>query len=100
MYKHIILFRFKADVTHERCLSLLAGLGELKNIIEEINGFSYGVNDENNTHGKDYNYAFVMYFNDVEARMAYQNHALHEKYIHTHINPYIDDAIVFDMICC
>ncbi|MEX3238723.1 Dabb family protein [Serratia quinivorans] len=100
MYNHIILFRFAPNVTHERCLSLLAGLGGLKNHIAEIRGFSYGVNDESNAYGKDYKYAFVMSFDNVEDRMIYQQHVLHQEYIHTYLNPYIDDAIVFDMICC
>lgn len=100
MYKHIILFRFNADVTPERCLSMLAGLAELKKNIKEIKKFSYGVNDKNNLNGKHYRYAFIMEFENSEDRMNYQDHKLHKSYIHDHLNPYIDDAIVFDMICC
>lgn len=97
MYKHIILFKFSDTLTQSQCLQLLEGLGQLQRVIPEMLSYAYGVNDTDNTQHQGFNYAFVMTFACKSARQYYQANRFHQDYIKQKINPYIKDAIVFDM---
>ncbi|VEA66612.1 Stress responsive A/B Barrel Domain [Serratia plymuthica] len=98
MYKHIILFKFKASISTTDALELLHQLGELKNQIPEIKKYSYGMNDGDNANNLGFEYAFVMEFNSKQDRDAYQINDHHQTFINETLNSAISEAIVFDMV--
>lgn len=95
-YNHIILFKFKPEVDEQKAQILLQGIGMLQTRISEIEHFRYGRNDRDNGHNAGFEYAFVMEFHSKQARDRYQNHPAHQDYIQTQLEPFIEDAIVFD----
>lgn len=99
MYNHIILFKFNDDIDDDGCRTLLQGIRDLHNLIPEIRESHIGINDDENPHNKDYHYALIMRFDNRRDRYAYQANPHHQHYIQHHLDQYIADAIVFDMIC-
>ena len=98
MYKHIILFKFRASLSAADALDLLRQLGELQVKIPEIKRYSYGFNDSDNFNNCGYQYACVMEFDSKQDRDAYQNNKHHQEFINKELNSVISDAIVFDMV--
>lgn len=79
MIRHIVLMRFKDDVTAEDIDRIDAGLAELPSKIEEIQTYTNGRN-LGITEGA-WDYAVVVDFTDVDAYRRYHSHPDHVKVI-------------------
>ena len=101
MIRHIVLLRFRPDVTADQRNVIYADLASLRSVIPGMLGVSYGPNVS--TEGKDKGYAeaFAMDFVDEAARDAYLVHPDH-KAVGSRLVAALeggrDGLIVFDMV--
>ncbi|MEJ5299550.1 MAG: Dabb family protein [Thermodesulforhabdaceae bacterium] len=77
MIKHVIVIKFKSDVSEDEKRRFEEMLGKLPSIIPEIKGFLFGrdvVRSE-----RSYDFALVSDFQDLEALERYRVHPDHIK---------------------
>lgn len=100
MLKHIVLLKFKDNISEQEKTNLLDDLGKLKNKIAEIKSFSYGKNNSPENLNMGYDYGFIMEFNNQSDRDVYLYHPEHEAFKINRIFKLIDKdnnpPIVFD----
>ncbi|WP_253307459.1 MULTISPECIES: Dabb family protein [unclassified Rickettsia] len=101
MIKHIVLFKFAANVTDKQIEQALQKLGNLKNTyIPQIKSFSFGKNSSPENLNKGFNYVFIMEFLNSKDRAEYLKHPDHIKIANEDIMPLTEDGInsviVFD----
>jgi hypothetical protein len=79
MIRHIVLVKFRADVTPAERTAIFEALASLKDRIDGLVGTSFGPNVS--PEGKDLGFAdgFVMDFRDAAARDAYLVDAEHQR---------------------
>lgn len=99
MVRHIVLFRFRDDISSERVTEIMEGFGGLESEIPEIRDYSWGFNNspEGLSHGL--NAGFVMTFDSVEDRDRYLEHPEHRRYADTKARPNLASeggVLVFD----
>jgi hypothetical protein len=90
MYFHVILLRFAPAVPLQQADDAMRAR------IPEIRSYHYGRNDPDNPHHRGFTHAFVMGFAGRAERDAYQQHPAHLDFISTHLEPMLEDSLVFD----
>ena len=93
--QHIVLFKFKPEITEEKIKEIFAQLAELPKKIPGIIYYASGPNCSNQGLNKSYSDGFIMTFESIEARDAYLPHPEHKK-VAQEIIKNTDDVIVFD----
>ena len=81
MLKHLVLAKFKKDLTEEQIASLLKATAALPPIIPEIKRYDFGLDKRPE---RIFDFALVSEFSDVEALKRYQtqkDHAEAARYI-------------------
>ena len=96
MIKHIVLFKFKKNIGEETVTSFRDSFFGIKNSIPGIISITGGLNISIEGKSKGYNIAFVLTFRDIKDRDNYLPHIKHQQFIEKHINPLIEDVLVFD----
>ena len=77
MLNHIVLMKFKADVTDSEIAELEQALDALPNQIVEIHSYEFG---RDMVHSdRSYDFALVSMFANLEALGRYQKHPAHVK---------------------
>jgi hypothetical protein len=75
MLNHVVMMKFKPDVTDEQISSLEKMLDDLPNRIVEIHTYEFGrdvIGDE-----RSYDFALISLFANPEALQRYKTHAAH-----------------------
>lgn len=98
MIRHIVLIRFRADVTEAKAAELLAPLGPLSARL----GFAatWGKSESPEQIERGYLHGFVADFADWQALAAYQADAGHKEFgtgLVAHAEGGIDGILVFDL---
>ena len=93
--QHIVLFKFKPEVTTEKIMELFRLLAELQRLIPGITYFAGGPYSSPEGMNQGYTHGFLMTFESVEARNAYLPHPEHER-VKAALLACIDSAIAFD----
>lgn len=101
MIKHIVLLNVRSDVHSTKIIKALEMLGELQNSeIQQIKSYSYGLNNSPESLSREFNYGFIMTFDNVEDRDYYLEHPRHKEISKNYILPLLTDGInsvlVFD----
>ncbi|MBS8272343.1 Dabb family protein [Thalassospira tepidiphila] len=78
MIRHIVLAKFKAEVTKTEIDSLFAKLADLKSHIPGMRGFDGGVSVSPEGLEQGFRHGFSIDFDDAEARDAYLEHPEHK----------------------
>ena len=101
MLKHIVLLKLKPGVTAEQSTVLLNALTDLKDrgSIPGILHVSGGYNNSPEGKSQGYDFAFVMWFEDAEARDRYLPHPEHKELGRRYVAPICEDVVVFDFAC-
>ncbi len=101
MLKHIVLLKLKPGVTAEQSSALLDALTNLKDrgSIPGILDVSGGYNNSPEGKSQGYDYGFVMWFEDAEARDRYLPHPEHQELGRRYVGPIAEDVLVFDFEC-
>ncbi|MBE9142437.1 Dabb family protein [Planktothrix mougeotii] len=95
MIQHLVLLKFKPEVSPDQIDQIFTHLAELKNLIPgiiEFNGGSYSSPEGLN---QGYTHGFIMTFETADHRDAYLPHPEHEK-VKAMVLNYLDDLIAFD----
>ena len=89
MFRHVVVFRFNPDVTHEQKQSIIDELRTLPGIIPELRdyrvGLDAGVNEGN------HELAVTADFDHVDSYLVYRDHPQHQRIIVEHIRPATTD---------
>ncbi len=93
MIKHIVLLKFKANVTPNKINSAFQQLGNLKSLIPSMSHFSFGENCSPEDLNKGFTHAFTMEFKDIQGRDAYLNHPEHIRIAQDIIVPLLENGL-------
>lgn len=93
--QHMVLLKFKPEVTSSKIEDLLKSLAQLQQLIPGIVYFASGPYSSNEGLNQGYTYGSLMTFESAEARDVYLPHPEHER-VKAEIFPYLDNLIVFD----
>lgn len=93
--KHIVLFKFRPDVSEEKIEGLFRDLKGLKEKIPGISDFTWGPYSGDEGMNQGYGHGFIMTFTDTAARDAYLPHPEHEV-VKNSILRLVDGVIAFD----
>lgn len=93
--RHVVLFKFKADVTEEQIGEVVEAFAALPEKIDAIKGFEWGtdVGVENKSEG--FTHGFVVTFDSAEGRDAYLPHPAHKEFGKI-VGGKLDKVLVFD----
>ncbi|WP_254509571.1 DUF459 domain-containing protein [Anatilimnocola floriformis] len=93
--RHIVLFKFKSDVSKEQIQEVVDAFGNLKNKIKQIKGYEAGtdVGVENRADG--FTHGFVVTFASEKGREIYLPHPAHKEFGKL-VGPRIEKVLVFD----
>ncbi len=93
--RHIVLFKFKEDATPDQIKHIEDSFANLENLIPEISGFEWGLNNSPESLHKGFSHAFFVSFNDEAAREKYLPNPDHQAFVQL-LGPVIEDVLVFD----
>lgn len=93
--RHVVLFKFKLEVTKAEVDEVVTAFGQLPGKIPEIIGFEWGtdVSVENKSEGLTH--GFVVTFKDEKGRDTYLPHPAHQEFVKI-VGPRIEKVVVFD----
>ena len=95
--QHMVMVKFKPDVSNEKAMELLNSVFALKDIIPGITHCAGGPYSSPEGMNRGYTHGFVMTFDSAEARDVYLPHPEHEK-VKEGIFPHLDEAVAFDFV--
>jgi hypothetical protein len=93
--QHMVLLKFKPEVTAEKITQLFDLLGTLQQSISGISYYSGGPYSSTEGLNQGYTHGFLMTFESIPARDTYLPHPEHEK-VKTALLPCLDSVIAFD----
>ncbi|EFJ26155.1 hypothetical protein SELMODRAFT_98687 [Selaginella moellendorffii] len=93
--KHVLLARFKPEISEEEVASLIAGYEALPQSIEAMKGFEWGTDVSVENLHQDFTHVFTSTFESPEGRDAYLVHPAHTAYANK-LLPALDKVIVLD----
>ncbi len=94
MIEHIVLFRFKDEITDSTKQTIVQELLKLKDKVPSILSITAGKNFTDRSKG--FEYGLVVRFEDRQGLDAYQVHPDHQKVIHELIRPALADILAVD----
>ena len=93
--QHMVLLKFKPEVTHEKIEDIFNSLAQLQQLIPGITYLASGPYSSNEGLNQGYTHGFLMTFESASARDAYLPHPEHERF-KAEIFPCLDNFIIFD----
>ena len=93
--RHVVLFKFKPDVTKQQIEEVVQAFGKLPGKIEEIIDFEHGTDVSVENRSKGFTHGFVVTFADEKGRDTYLPHPAHKEFVDLAL-PRIEDVLVFD----
>jgi hypothetical protein len=93
--QHMVLLKFKPEVTPEKISHLFGLLGELQQLIPGITYYSGGSYSSDEGLNQGYTHGFLITFESIATRDAYLPHPEHER-VKAELLLYIDSVIAFD----
>ncbi len=78
MIRHIVLTKFRPEVTEEKVSEIYDGLAELSKSLPGASGFTGGRSQSPEQIERGYMHGFVIDFDDWEALETYQNNETHK----------------------
>jgi hypothetical protein len=97
--RHIVLLPFKSSLSEKEITQIMEKFGILKNIIPQIQSFSWGTNNSPENLHQGYLHGFTMEFKSDADRKIYLDHPEHIKFAEELIHPALKEGvlpIVFD----
>ncbi len=78
MIRHIVLTKFRPDVTEETVETIYTGLADLSETLPGASGFTGGRSESPEQIERGYMHGFVIDFDDWTALETYQNNEAHK----------------------
>jgi lysophospholipase L1-like esterase len=93
--RHVVLFKFKDDSTHEQVQEVVTAFGALQSKIDTIEDYEWGTDVGVENLAAGFTHCFVVSFRDSAGRDAYLPHAAHEDFKKL-VGPRLDKVLVVD----
>ncbi len=93
--RHIVLFKFKPEVTPAQLDEINRAFQDLKRHIPQVKDFERGLNNSPEGLNKDFTHGYLVSFATEEDRAAYLPHPEHLKFVAL-LGGKLDEAFVFD----
>ncbi|BBN20778.1 protein MpPKC12 [Marchantia polymorpha subsp. ruderalis] len=78
--KHVVLLKFKDELTAEKIQQLIDDYAALPAKIDVMKGFEWGTDVSTENLHQGYTHAFISTFDSKEGRDAYVVHEVHQEY--------------------
>ncbi len=95
--QHMVLFKFKADITPAKLKELEVGFASLPAQIKEIVGFQWGINSSPEKLDKGFTHGYILTFKTEKDRDAYLPHPAHVAFGNL-VKPWLADITVLDFV--
>lgn len=103
MINHIVLLRFKKNISNQEINQVFESIKELANMFPGVTNFSWGKNNNQEDMSGGYEYGLFLQFDSEETRTAYQQHPFNKKISKEIVIPTLctqtNPAVVFDFLC-
>lgn len=93
--RHVVLFKFKADVTNAQIQEVIDEFRKLSTKIETVKGFEWGTDVSPEKLADGFTHCFFVTFADEKGRDAYLPHAAHQEFVNL-AKPRLDKVLVVD----
>ncbi|CAI8610957.1 unnamed protein product [Vicia faba] len=93
--KHIVIGKFKDDISQERTDELIKGYANLVNLIPSMKSFHWGTDVSAENLHQGFTHVFESSFDSVEAIAEYVAHPKHVEYANL-LLPCLDKVIIID----
>lgn len=93
--RHVVLFKFKSDVTKEQIEEVEAAFAELPKKIKQIKGYEAGTDVSVEGKSEGFTHGFVVTFASEKGREIYLPHPAHKEFVGL-VGPRIEKVLVFD----
>lgn len=94
--RHIVIFKYKPDVSDTQIQRLTDAFKELKDKIPGILSFEHGVNDSPEGLHHGFTHIYLLTFKDANARDGYLPHPEHQKFVSEYVQELVEDVFVVD----
>ena len=88
MFRHVVLFKFRADATAEQMAAMQDGLSRLPAAIPVIRSYVYG--PDAGVAQDNLDFALVADFDSREGFLAYRDHPVHVEFMNRFVRPIIE----------
>ena len=95
LLRHVVLFKFKANTPSEKIKEIEEAFKNLPNIIPQIQGYEWGLNNSPENLNKGFTHCFLLTFKSETDRDIYLPHPDHKAFGAV-LTPYIEDVLVVD----
>lgn len=93
--RHIVLFKFKEEVTKAQIERVEMAFAQLPQKIDEIKGFEWGLNNSPENLNKGFTHGFLLTFDSEDGRDIYLPHPDHKAFGEI-VDPILEDVFVLD----
>lgn len=93
--RHVVLFKFKPEVTPKQVQEVVTAFGSLKGKIDLIEEFEWGTDVSVENLAAGFTHCFVGTFRDAASRDTYLPHPAHQEFVKV-AGPRIDKVLVVD----
>jgi lysophospholipase L1-like esterase len=97
VFRHVVLFKFKADVTPAQVAEVVEAFAALPGKIDTIVGFEHGIDVSVEQKAQGFTHAFMVTFKDAAGRDTYLPHPAHQEFVKL-VGPRIENVLVFDFV--
>ena len=95
LLRHIVLFKFKDEVTKDQVQEVADAFAALPKKIKEIADFEWGLENSPEGLAQGFTHGFLVTFNSDDDRKAYLPHPEHQKFVEL-VGPRVEKVLVFD----
>ena len=95
LLRHMVLFKFKDDVTKEQAQEVADAFAALPKQIKEIVDFEWGTDVSVENLNEGLTHGFLVTFHSEKDRDAYLPHPAHQKFVEL-VKPRVEKVVVFD----
>lgn len=95
LLRHMVLLKFKDDVSDEKIDEVAQAFGELPDKIDVIRDFEWGHENSAENFSKGFTHCFLVTFKSEEDRAAYLPHQAHRDFVKL-VTPVVADVLVVD----
>ncbi|CAI0626438.1 unnamed protein product [Linum tenue] len=93
--KHVLLAKFKPEISAEEIENLIKGYSNLVNLIEPMKGFHWGTDVSIENLHQGFTHVFVSTFESTEGIAEYVAHPVHVEFANKFL-PALDKVLVVD----
>ncbi len=93
--RHVVLFKYKPDVTPAQLDEINRAFQNLKNEIPQVMDFERGINNSPEGLDKGFTHGYLITFTSEEDRAAYLPHPAHKKFVEL-LGGKLEEPFVFD----